>query len=312
MSGELKIKTRRKIRTKSTHMTLAKYDIADLDRPHGERWVTMANALIRAAHGLSLSEKRLVSMAISELNSSALTRWGEDPITTITATDYAATYDLDVNTAYEQLAAAGDALFDRVITFYEPAYNRKGKALEPTKKRLRWVSEAHYQKGEGWIKLFWLKRLLPYLTGIKKNFTSYQLQQASALRSIYSWRLLELITQYTSTGWMEFTVEDFGMSMEATEKQMADFAKLRTKIIEPAVKELVEKSGWLIQWTPIKAGRKVSRLRFEFRKIRNPICSLQQGKHQLPIGPDMPPLSQPPIDNLEPDLPATSRDDSAQ
>lgn len=73
---------------------------------------------------------------------------GEDPATTITAADYAETYGLDVNTAYEQLAAAGDALFERVITFYEPAHNRKGKPIDPTKRRLRWVSEAHYQKGK--------------------------------------------------------------------------------------------------------------------------------------------------------------------
>jgi plasmid replication initiation protein len=32
------------------------------------------------------------------------------------------------------------------------------------------------------------------------------------------------------------------------------------------VKELTEKDGWLIAWTPIKAGRKVTALRFEFKR----------------------------------------------
>ena len=62
--------------------------------------------------------------------------------------------------------------------------------------------------------------------------------------------------------------------MEATEKQAADFAKVRTKIIEPAVRELTEKDGWLIQWMPIKAGRRVKGLRFTF--MRNP-------QQQLPL-----------------------------
>ena len=35
-------------------------------------------------------------------------------------------------------------------------------------------------------------------------------------------------------------------------------------IIEPAVKELVEKQGWEIQWRAVKAGRKVKSLRFDF------------------------------------------------
>jgi plasmid replication initiation protein len=54
--------------------------------------------------------------------------------------------------------------------------------------------------------------------------------------------------------------------MDATEKQRADFAKLRTKIIEPAVKELIEKDGWLINWEAIKAGRKVKSVRFTFKR----------------------------------------------
>ena len=54
--------------------------------------------------------------------------------------------------------------------------------------------------------------------------------------------------------------------MDATEKQAANFAKIRTKIIEPAVKELTEKDGWLIQWQPIKAGRRVASIRFTFMR----------------------------------------------
>ena len=46
------------------------------------------------------------------------------------------------------------------------------------------------------------------------------------------------------------------------------FAKIRIKMIEPAVKELIEKDDWLIQWDAIKAGRKVVNLRFTF--MRNP------------------------------------------
>jgi plasmid replication initiation protein len=74
--------------------------------------------------------------------------------------------------------------------------------------------------------------------------------------------------RFKATGWAEYSIEDFATSMDATEKQKADFAKIRTKIIEPAIKELTEKDGWLIQWRPIKAGRKVKALRFDF--MRNP------------------------------------------
>ena len=42
------------------------------------------------------------------------------------------------------------------------------------------------------------------------------------------------------------------------------------------------------------------------------IPSLQPGERQLPTGPGMPPPSQPSLDGLEPDLPATHSDDTAQ
>jgi plasmid replication initiation protein len=80
--------------------------------------------------------------------------------------------------------------------------------------------------------------------------------------------------RFQSTGWAEYSIEDFCTSMDATSKQREDFGAIRRRIIEPAVKELVEKDNWLIQWQPIKAGRKVTAVRFTF--IRNP-----QG--QLPL-----------------------------
>ena len=122
------------------------------------------------------------------------------------------------------------------------------------------------------MQLAWWPDLLPLLVGLRKQFTTYQLQQASALRSVYSWRLLELLMRFKSSGKAEYTVEDFAASMDATEKQRADFSKLRTKMIEPAVKELTEKDGWLIQWEAVKAGRKVKAIRFNF--MRNPQGSL--------------------------------------
>jgi len=131
---------------------------------------------------------------------------------------------------------------------------------------MRWVGQVHYQQGEGWVELYWWPKLLPHLTGLRRQFTSYQLQQATALRSAYSWRLLELLMRFETTGWAEYTIEDFCTSMDATEKQRADFAAIRRKIIEPAVKELQEKDGWLIAWKAVKAGRKVSKLRFDFRR----------------------------------------------
>lgn len=245
---------------------LAKYDAGDIERALGDRWVTMSNALTRAGQGLTLAEKRIVMCAVAKLDSYKSLLPGEVPTTRISAAEYAEIAECDMPAAYEALQDAAKHLYGRSISFYEAAHKRRGKPLEPTKVTMRWVGQVHYQKGEGWVELYWWPKLLPYLTGLKKQFTSYQLAQATALRSVYSWRLLELLTRFESTGLAEYAIEDFCTAMDATQKQRGDFAAIRRKIIEPAVKELIEKDGWLIQWRAIKAGRRVSKLRFEFKR----------------------------------------------
>jgi plasmid replication initiation protein len=44
-----------------------------------------------------------------------------------------------------------------------------------------------------------------------------------------------------------------------------NFKELRRRVIDPAVKELSEKNGLIVDWEPTKNGRKVIGLRFRFR-----------------------------------------------
>jgi plasmid replication initiation protein len=249
----------------------ARYDALTVERPSGERWVTMSNALTRAAHGLTLGEKRIIMAAVSKLDSMARPIHGQAvPTTKITAAEYAELAECEPNAAYEALQTAAKNLYNRSIVMFEPSFKRGDRKIgdKGTVTHMRWVGRAKYHDKEAWIELAWWHEVVPHLMGLRKNFTSYQLQQASALRSVYSWRLLELLTRFKSTGKAEYTIEDFCTSMQATEKQRADFNNIRRRMIEPAVKELTQKDGWLIQWEPIKAGRKVKSLRFTF--MRNP------------------------------------------
>ena len=94
----------------------------DTNRLAGERWVTMNNALTRAGHGLTLAEKRVIMIAVSKLDSMKIMQPGEVlPSVRITALEYAETYGVEPNNAYEALQSAAKNLFDRKLTFFEPA-----------------------------------------------------------------------------------------------------------------------------------------------------------------------------------------------
>lgn len=255
-------------KSKSAIKRLEGYDSGDIERAAGDRWITMSNALTRASHGLTLAEKRIVMMAVSKLDS-ARSANAQKLTTKITAAEYAELAECTLEAAYQALYSAANNLYNRSITFFEPSFKRGSKQIgdKGTVTRMRWVGRATYQDKEGWVELAWWHEIVPHLMGIKAQFTSYQLKQATALRSIYSWKLLELLMRFESTGVAEYTIEDFCQSMDATEKQKSDFAKIRTKMIEPAVKELEEKDNWEIEVEYKKAGRKVKAIRFKFAKL---------------------------------------------
>lgn len=225
----------------------------------------MSNALTRAGHGLSLSEKRMVFIAISKINPRKPPPLNPHGIHTsrITAAEYAALAECEIQTAYQALKEASKALYSRSITFFEPAYKRNGDLVQV---HMRWVGKVQYHDHEGWAELFWWPEVLPHLSNLLHgHFSSYHLGQVRALRSTYSWKLLELLNRFKKEGWAYYTLEDFAASMEVP-PSLNNFGQINRRVIKPAIKELTEKDDWIIQWTPIKAGRRVKALRFEFRR----------------------------------------------
>ena len=81
--------------------------------------------------------------------------------------------------------------------------------------------------------------------------------------------------RYQNTGSAEYTIEEFSHAVDAPPSLKKDFAQLRRRVIEPAVAELRKKSNLLIDWEPIKAGRKVKAVRFTF--MPNPQGALDFG-----------------------------------
>lgn len=253
-----RVRIGRKLSSLGTKNTLIK-------QQNGEHKITLSNALTRAGHGLSLSEKRIVFIAISKINPRKPLPLNEYGIYTsrITAAEYAELAQCEIQTAYQALKEAAKALYQRSITFFEPAYKRKG--FELVQAHMRWVGKVQYHDKEGWAELFWWPEILPHLSNQTVHFSSYQLKQVSALRSIYSWKLLELLNRFKKEGWAYYTVEDFATSMDVP-PSLNDFGQIKRRVIEPAVKELTEKDGWKIKWETIKAGRKVKAVRFEFQR----------------------------------------------
>ena len=243
---------------RKTKMMKPRTDVAIPDR-----YVSMSNALARGAQGLSLSQKRVIALAmahtdsvpVKDLTNGIMGGWR----VRLYAGDYAETYEVDANTAYEQLKATSRSLLQCLWTTVS-----KGPR-GPIITQGQWLSLADYNKGEGCVDITFHSKVAPHLLALRSQFTTYKLKQATALRSIYAWRLFECLQSWKSKGRWAPSIEEFQKAMEAPVSCTADFGRLRTRIIEPAVKELRDKDGLLLEWEPVKAGRKVTGLVFKFR-----------------------------------------------
>lgn len=220
--------------------------------------VVVANVVNRSAQSLTLAEKRILMAGIAKLG-------GKNERVKITAMEYAEAYDVSLDTAYNQLKSAVENIFERYLQFQ--VWEGKKEGIE----RIRWIGGYRYFDKEGYVRFSFSNEIFPYLFELSGNFTEYQLKQAAALRSIHSWRLLELFEQMkgkNKDGWLSMPIEEFWHAMEAKESHRKNFNNLKKWVIEPAVKELREKDNWLIDWETVKHGRRVAVLRFRFE--RNP------------------------------------------
>lgn len=229
------------------------------DLPLAERNVSMSNALARASHGLNLGEKRLIAVGLGGTDSKSPRAFNQSAIAggwnvRITAMDYAEWIGITPQTAYVQLRDAADDLIKRQWVIVN------GRSVT----KYNWLSKAEYHEKEGWVEIEFTHHTAPHLLALAKHFTTYKLKQAAALRSIHSWRLLECLESWKDTGRWKPTIEEFCHAMDAKQSYRKDFGMLRRSVIEPAVKELRDKDGMQLEWSPIKSGRKVTGLDFRF------------------------------------------------
>ncbi|KVR13141.1 hypothetical protein BGV71_32170 [Burkholderia ubonensis] len=243
-----------------------------------ERSVTIKNELVRRIQRMKLSEKRLLALAIAKCNPKLKIlkdrAMRPDPTTgaapgwtiRVTAKEFVEAYPhIEAKHAYSELKEAAENLFECRVEWDEEVVERGKKTIKH--RVMRWIYEKVDTTTAGWVDIKFSPSIAPYLLGIENEFTKYKLRHAADLRSIYSWRLLEVMAQYRDTGFVTINYDEFCRAVGAPDSCVKDSGQLRRRVIEPAIKELQEKNGIAITWEPIKpSGRKVTGFRFKFDK----------------------------------------------
>ena len=155
--------------------------------------VVKSNKLVQALQTLTLSETRLLQLAIVDARETGQGLSAEEPLE-LNASRYATAFNVSPDAAYLALVEAEDSLFKRQFTIT----NEDG-----TLTKSRWIQDANYRKGEGRILVTLTRVVIEHVTkidGFEQYFTSYHLKKTSDFKSVYAVRLYELLMQWKSVG----------------------------------------------------------------------------------------------------------------
>lgn len=219
--------------------------------------VYKANQVVEAGYKLTLNEQRVVLACIAQVHSK------EALLTTdefeLSAKDFATLFSVSEDRAYHALIGVTESLFNRYVVIDNPYPNR------PRVKRLkmRWISSIEYLADEGKLSLCFSKKMLPYLSELKGQFTRYELKHIGNMTSIYAIRLYELLMQWKSTGKREIEIDWLKQQFEIQDKYQS-IKDLKKYVIDPAVKDINTHSNYQVSWEQRKTGRNVTHLTFTF------------------------------------------------
>ncbi len=218
--------------------------------------IVKSNAVIEASYSLDSIEYNVLHACIAQIDSTNGV-WDKTKFV-LHATDYAVLTGTSKNEAYARLKEAASRLFERKVYIRDDNPKRLNDYLVT-----RWVSGIRYIASTGTISLTFAPDILPYLSQIKSNFTQYELQNVSKMRSIYAIRLYEWLMQWRTSQRLDVSLDDYRHRLQIVDKYPS-IKDLKLYTLKPAIKSINDTSDIMVEWNQKKSGRMVTNFVFNW------------------------------------------------
>ena len=239
-----------------------------IEREVEEREIIKSNQLIEGGYNFTISENRLVDLALLKLEVimlkkelsaeevAVLIKKAQFKEIEIYVADYKREYNNNNHNIYKELAKSAERLLHRQITYSIP-----NKLIKKN-----WVITCIFNDDESSISLQFHPDLIADLLIFKGCYTRFNFDIKKYIKSFYTCRIYELLKQYECYGIRTFTIKKLKFLLGIEENQYPSFSNIRQSVILPAVANLNKTSDLYIEWFTGGKKRKIETVTFKFVK----------------------------------------------
>lgn len=223
------------------------------------------NALINASYNLDTVEQRLILLAILQARE---TKTGIDANTRlrIHASDYMNRFNVSKHAAYKALKTAVTNLFGRQFS-YLTIDEKTGKSKKVIS---RWVQNIAYIDDAAILEVTFTMDVVPLITRLEQQFTSYQLKQVTQLTGKYAIRLYELLIAWREVGKTPlFEISDFRSKLGLGVDDYPRIDTFKRRVLESAIKQINEHTDIIVKVEQHKEGRSIFGFSFSFKQKKS-------------------------------------------
>lgn len=214
------------------------------------------NAITEARYEMSALEKNIFYMLLAALNQEVISQRRYYYRISLKELNKR----LGSETTVKELMDASQKLLSRVYTIME----KDGGELHTSL-----ISSVSNMPDDA-IEVGVSSMILPYLIALRE-YTEFDLDTALSLKSTYSKRIYEMLSQHLEAGEIYMSVEDLKWRLALSDtKTGADkypnWANFRKVVLEKSQQELSQKSNLHFSYEAIKTGKKYTHLKFRIAK----------------------------------------------
>jgi plasmid replication initiation protein len=227
--------------------------LSEIVEMKNHNFVTKSNRLIEANYKLGAIEQKIILCLASNIQPSD----SDFKTYTLPIKEFADLIGVKGQHKYSDLKKITKELMQKV---FEVRIDKKVI-------QVAWLSYVAYNETEGSVDIRFDPFLRPYLLELKREFTSYKLENVVQLKSTYAIRIYELLKQYEKIQERIFSLDNLRKLLGAEDIYPA-YGNFKQRVLVPAQKELKDKTDISFNLEEIKSGRRVTKVKFIIHSVK--------------------------------------------